>query len=133
MALWQLDQTMGGSDIKVTRKELLKTMSDIYVPYLKGPNVDDFNVEQVSSGRLDVALRFLEDIDFIRIKKAERGKEGDDLIITSRNKAPQVNNFIKYFIRRQSNDSKNLRRKDERAGRTEEGGKGRERKTSERC
>ncbi len=134
--LWELHQEMGSPDIRVTRGELLQALSGTFAPYLKSEKKDEFDIEQVTAGRLDQALEFMKKIDFITIKKAERGKEKDDLIITSRTKAPHVTNFKQYFIDKEAElrfeALEKARKKEERALQKERDRQEKERQEQER-
>lgn len=100
--LWQLNQTLGSDDIVATRKQLIDAMTTLYPPYLLSHKGDGFDIYQVTSGRVNQALEFLDKIDFVTIKKAPRERENEDVISTSRRKAPQVTNFIEYFIKKEA-------------------------------
>ena len=100
--LWQLNATLGSDDVQATRQQLVDIMSTLYPPYLRSHKSEEFEVQQVTSGRVNQALEFLEKIDFISIKKAERGKENEDVISTSKRKGLQVTNFRDFFIQKQA-------------------------------
>jgi hypothetical protein len=117
--LWQLNKTLASDDIEATRQQLVNIMSTLYPPYLRSHKSGEFDIYQITSGRVDRALEFLQKIDFISIKKAERGKENEDVISTSRRKGLQVTNFRDYFIRKQAelefDELEKAKKKDERA------------------
>jgi hypothetical protein len=61
-----------------------------------------FDINQVTEGRVNQALNFLSDIDFINIKKQPRGHESEDVITASRAKGRNTPNFKQYFIKKEA-------------------------------
>lgn len=73
-SLWQLSMSVGSDDIRVSKSNLIKTMSGFYPPYLKSVKGSQFNLSQVTEGRINKALKFLKKIEFHK-HRIRGGKE----------------------------------------------------------
>ena len=65
-------------------------------------SIQDFDIQQVTEGRVNKALEFLRKIAFVTIKKEPRGKELDDSVMTSRTKGRDISDFMDYLIRKEA-------------------------------
>lgn len=119
--LWQLNQTLGSDDIKVTRGDLIEAIRTFYPPYLRSHKSEEFDINQVTEGMVNKALEFLRKISFVTIKKQPRGKELEDSVITSRTKGRDILDFKEYFIRKEAElRYNNLEKEKKKFGREQE-------------
>lgn len=122
-SLWQLSMSVGADDIRVSKRNLIKTMSGFYPPYLKSVKGSQFDVTQVTEGRINKALEFLEKIDFINIEYEGAEENREEIVVTSRTKGKNILDYSEYFKKKEaelrlSNQNKIKARKDREIKRT---------------
>lgn len=100
-ALWQLNPRLGSDEILVAKSDLLTILTANYPPYLKS-HKGDFDIEQATEGRLNRALKFLKDIDFIKIKHEQKDGKDEVIISTSRNKGRNIDDYKGFFIKKEA-------------------------------
>lgn len=123
-ALWQLNPRLGSDEILATKSDLLNILSVNYPPYLKSMKGDSFDIPQATERKLNRALQFLKDIDFIKIRHEQKNGNDEVIISTSRNKGKTITNYKEYFIKREAElrfeDLEKARRKEEKNAKKEE-------------
>lgn len=115
--------SVGADDIRVSKRNLIKTMSGFYPPYLKSVKGSQFDVIQVTEGRINRALDFLEKINFINIEYEGAEENQEEIIVTSRSKGKNILDVLEYFKKKEaelrlSNKHKIKARKDREIKRT---------------
>jgi DNA-binding PadR family transcriptional regulator len=101
-SLWQLSMSVGSDDIRVSKRNLIKTMSGFYPPYLKSIKGSQFDISQVTEGRINKALEFLEKINFIDLEYEGAEDNREEIVVTSRTKGRNIPDYSEYFKQKEA-------------------------------